>query len=155
VTLQATDQSSGGASSGSVIKVADAPVSSAGTNLIAVGKVIALDTAAANGSVIRSASFEVVDGLGNGATLEVAGGAGVQASVDNSSGKVTLAGDAGLAAYDKAIQGIKLRVGGDMPANAVLTIRVTLTDDAGRTESKTVTLQVSSAPPQPQQVSRR
>ncbi|MCM0044977.1 MAG: hypothetical protein NBV65_10155, partial [Burkholderiaceae bacterium] len=149
VLLQATEQTG---SSTSVIKVAAAPVSNSGTNLIAVGKVIALDATAANGSVIRSASFEVVDGMSSGATLEVPTGDGVKAVIDSAGGKITLDGGSGLGDYDKAIQGIKLRTGGDLPANTVLKIRVTLTDDAGRTESKTVTLQVNAPPPQ---VSRR
>ena len=53
-------------------------------------------------------------------------------------------GEASVADYDKAIQGIKLRVGDDVPANTVIKIRITLTDGNGKTESKTVTVQVGA-----------
>jgi len=41
-------------------------------------------------------------------------------------------------------------MGADVPPNAVFRIKITLTDQSGKTESKTVTLQVN----QPEVVSR-
>jgi hypothetical protein len=118
--------------------------------VIPVGKAIALD-ASAKANVIQSASFEVVDGFTSGnTTIEVAPAAQVPAKVDNSAGKVTLSGEASAADYDKLIQSIKLRVGDNVPPNAVFRIRITLTDQSGKTESKTVTLQLN----QPEVVSK-
>jgi hypothetical protein len=152
VTVMATDQSAGAASGeGAVIKVSEAPLWQAARNVIPVGKVIALDTAASNNRVIQSASFEIVDGFASGATtIEVGGGQQVPASVDNDSGKVTLNGARSITDYDKAIRDIKLRVPDDAPPNAVFRIKITLTDQNGKTESKTVTLQVN----QPEVVSK-
>ncbi len=153
VTVLATDQSTG-SSSGSgttVIKVIEAPLTQAARNVIPVGKVIALDAAASNSRVIQSASFEIVDGFNGGsATIEVGGSQAMPAQVDNSSGKVTLKGEGSVSDYDKAIKDIQLRVGSDVPPNTVIRIRVTLTDQSGNTESKTVTLQVT----QPELISR-
>ena len=39
---------------------------------------------------------------------------------------------------------VKLRVGDEVPANTVIKIRITLTDGNGKTESKTVTVQVGA-----------
>lgn len=52
--------------------------------------------------------------------------------------------------YDKALRDIKLRLPVNAPPNAVFRIKITLTDQSGKTESKVVTLQVN----QPQQVSK-
>jgi hypothetical protein len=145
LTVMATDQSAGSTSgSDAVIKISEAPLWQATRNVIPVGKVVALDTAASNNRVIASASFEIVDGFATGTTtIEVGGGQAVPASVDNASGKVTLNGARSVSDYDKAIRDIKLRMGADVPPNAVFRIKVTLTDQSGKTESKTVTLQVN------------
>ncbi len=149
--MTATEQNASSSGDGSsMIKISNAPLAQSERNVIAVGKVIALD-ASAKANAIQSASFEVVDGFASGnTTIEVAPASGVPAKVDNSAGKVTLSGEASAADYDKLIQSIKLRVGNDVPANAVFRIRITLTDQSGKTESKTVTLQLN----QPDQVSR-
>lgn len=149
VTLLATDL--GGSGDGSMIKVSGVPLSSSSASLIPIGKVITLDTAGGKAAIIRSASFEVVDGLAGGASLELDGDAGMDASVDNATGKVTLSGERSAAEYDKMLQGIQLRMGSGLPTGAVLTIRVSLTDAAGNTESRTVTLRMN----EPQQVTRR
>ena len=148
----ATDQSAGNSSSSNaVIKISEAPLWQATRNVIPVGKVVALDTGTSNNRVIASASFEIVDGFASGTTtIEVGGAQAVPASVDNSSGKVTLNGERSVSDYDKAIRDIKLRMGADVPPNAVFRIKITLTDQSGKTESKTVTLQVN----QPEVVSR-
>jgi hypothetical protein len=152
LTVMATEQSAGNTSGQSaVIKISEAPMWQATRNVIPVGKVVALDTAASNNRVIASASFEIVDGFASGmTTIEVGGGQAVPASVDNDSGKVTLNGERSVSDYDKAIRDIKLRMGADVPPNAVFRIKITLTDQSGKTESKTVTLQVN----QPEVVSR-
>jgi len=112
---------------------------------------VALDTAASNTRVIESASFEIVDGFASGTTtIEMGGAQAVPASVDNAGGKVTMNGARSVADYDKAIRDIKLRMNQDVPPNAVFRIKITLTDESGKTESKTVTLQVN----QPEVVSR-
>ena len=56
-----------------------------------------------------------------------------------------MSGDATVSDYDKAIQGIKLRVSEDTPPNAVIKIKITLTDGNGNVESKTVTVQVGAS----------
>jgi autotransporter-associated beta strand protein len=152
LTVMATEQTASNTSGqGAVIKISEAPMWQATRNVIPVGKVVALDTAASNNRVIASASFEIVDGFASGmTTIEVGGGQAVPASVDNNSGKVTLNGTRSVSDYDKAIRDIKLRMGADVPPNAVFRIKITLTDQSGRTESKTVTLQVN----QPEVVSR-
>ena len=152
LTVMATEQSAGNNSGQSaVIKISEAPMWQATRNVIPVGKVVALDTAASNNRVIASASFEIVDGFASGTTtIEVGGSQAVPASVDNDSGKVTLNGARSVGDYDKAIRDIKLRMGTDVPPNAVFRIKITLTDQSGKTESKTVTLQVN----QPEVVSR-
>jgi autotransporter-associated beta strand protein len=151
LTVMATDQTAGNSSAqGAVIKISEAPLWQATRNVIPVGKVVALDTSASNNRVIASASFEIVDGFASGTTtIEMGGGQAVPASVDNSSGKVTLNGARSVSDYDKAIRDIKLRMNADVPPNAVFRIKITLTDQSGKTESKTVTLQVN----QPEQVS--
>jgi hypothetical protein len=152
LTVMATDQSAGNNSAqGAVIKISEAPLWQATRNVVPVGKVVALDTSASNNRVIASASFEIVDGFASGTTtFEMGGGQAVPASVDNDSGKVTLNGAHSVSDYDKAIRDIKLRMNADVPPNAVFRIKITLTDQSGKTESKTVTLQVN----QPEQVSR-
>ena len=146
--LQSAGNNSG---QSAVIKISEAPMWQATRNVIPVGKVVALDTAASNNRVIASASFEIVDGFASGTTtIEVGGSQAVPASVDNDSGKVTLNGARSVGDYDKAIRDIKLRMGTDVPPNAVFRIKITLTDQSGKTESKTVTLQVN----QPEVVSR-
>ncbi|MCE2860444.1 MAG: hypothetical protein LW731_11475, partial [Oxalobacteraceae bacterium] len=152
LTVMATDQSAGKSSTqGAVIKISEAPLWQATRNVIPVGQVVALDTSASNTRVIESAFFEIVDGFASGTTtIEMGGGQGVPSSVDNDSGKVTLNGARSVADYDKAIRDIKLRMNQDVPPNAVFRIKITLTDQSGKTESKTVTLQVN----QPEVVSR-
>jgi hypothetical protein len=112
--------------------------------VIPVGQVIALDTTSADVSKLSAASFEIVDGLAPGATIEVPQ-SGVTAKVDNQTGKVVMSGDASVSDYDKAIQGIKLRVSDDTPPNAVIKIKITLTDGKGNVETKTVTVQVGES----------
>ena len=148
----ATDQSAVNNSAGTdVIKVSEIPLTQVTRNVIPLGKVFALDTSESNNRVIQSASFEIVDGFASGsATIEAGDGKSVPTSVDNTSGKVTLKGDRSVSEYDKALRDIQLRLPADAPPNAVFRIKITLTDQSGQTESKTVTLQVN----QPQLVSR-
>jgi hypothetical protein len=152
LTVMATDQSAVNNSAGAaVIKISEAPLTQDARNVIPLGKVIALDTSASNNRVIQSASFEIVDGFASGAaTIEVGEGKSVPASVDNNSGKVTLNGNRSVSDYDKALRDIKLRLPSNAPPNAVFRIKITLTDQSGKTESKTVTLQVN----QPEQISK-
>jgi hypothetical protein len=142
ITISATEQNAG--SSAGVIKVSNAPLAQESRQLIPVGKVIALDTTTSEVNKLSAASFEIVDGLAPGATIEVPQTA-VTAKVDNQTGKVVMSGDASVSDYDKAIQGIKLRVSEDSPPNAVIKIKITLTDGNGNTESKTVTVQVGQS----------
>jgi hypothetical protein len=148
----ATEQSAGSSSGQSaVIKVSEAPLTQDTRNVIPLGKVFALDTSASDARVIQSASFEIVDGFASGsATIEVGDGKSVPTSVDNDSGKVTLNGNRSVSDYEKALQDIKLRLPANAPPNAVFRIKVTLTDQSGTTETKTVTLQVN----QPEVISR-
>jgi hypothetical protein len=150
--MMATDQSTGNSTTQSaVIKISEAPLWQATRNVIPVGKVVALDTATSNNRVIASASFEIVDGFASGmTTIEIGGDQAMPSSVDNDGGKVTLNGDRSVSDYDKAIRDIKLRMNADVPPNAVFRIKITLTDQSGKTESKTVTLQVN----QPEQISK-
>jgi hypothetical protein len=142
ITLSATEQNVG--ASDGVIKVSNAPLAQENRQLIPVGKVIALDAKAAEGAKLSAASFEIIDGLSPGATIEIPD-SGVTAKVDNQTGKVVMSGDATVSDYDKAIQGIKLRVSEDTPPNSVIKIKITLTDGNGNVESKTVTVQVGAS----------
>jgi hypothetical protein len=142
ITLSATSQNVG--TSDGVIKVSSAPLVQANRQVIPVGQVIALDTTSADVSNLSAASFEIVDGLAPGATIEIAQSS-VTAKVDNQTGKVVMSGDASVSDYDKAIQGIKLRVGDDAPTNAVIKIKITLTDGKGNVETRTVTVQVGES----------
>jgi hypothetical protein len=142
ITVSATAQNVG--ASDGVIKVSSAPLVQASRQVIPVGKVIALDTTSADVGKLSAASFEIVDGLAPGATIEVPQ-SGVTAKVDNQTGKVVMTGDASVSDYDKAIQGIKLRVSDDAPTNAVIKIKITLTDGKGNVETKTVTVQVGES----------
>jgi len=139
VTLNATEQNIG--TREGVIKVSSSPLVQSSRQVILVGKVIALDAAAAGTQQLSAATFEIVDGMSSGAKIEV-DKTDLSAEVDNESGKVVLSGDGSVSDYDKAIQGIKLRVSDDAQPNAVIKIKITLTDGKGNVESKTVTVQV-------------
>ena len=148
-SVVATEQaSSGSANSGSnttaVIKISEAPLSQADKNLIPVGKVFALSSGQSETKIIQSASFEILDGFTAGqATIEMGNSASIESSIDNAKGTVSVSGDASVADYDKVVQGINLRVNGDTSGNAVIRIRITLTDQNGQAESKVVTVRMN------------
>ena len=139
VTLNATEQNVG--TREGVIKVSSSPLVQSSRQVILVGKVIALDAAAAGTQQLSAAVFEIVDGMAPGSKIEV-DNTDLSAEIDDESGRVVLSGDGSVSDYDKAIQGIKLRVSDDASPNAVIKIKITLTDGKGNVESKTVTVQV-------------
>lgn len=139
VTVSATEQAVG--TREGVIRVSSAPLAQTGRDVILVGRVIALDASIVGTGKLSGASFEIVDGLGSNARIEL-DDTNLPAEIDNETGRVLFSGDASVSEYSKAIQGVKLRVGDNTPPDAVIKIKITLVDGNGNVESKTVTVQL-------------
>jgi hypothetical protein len=139
VTVSATEQAVG--TREGVIRVSSAPLAQTGRDVILVGRVIALDASIVGTGKLSGASFEIVDGLGSNAKIEL-DDTNLPAEIDNETGRVLFSGDASVSDYSKAIQGVKLRVGDNTPPDAVIKIKITLVDGNGNVESKTVTVQL-------------
>jgi hypothetical protein len=97
---------------------------------IAVAKPVAL----------QKVSFEVVTGFVPGRTiLEVNVPDGLQVSVDNAKGTITITGKASSGDYENLLRGVKLR-SADGYKVGPLKLKVGVTDETGSSQSGTVEL---------------
>jgi hypothetical protein len=114
------------------------PITAGATESLPVGQMFSISSA--KPVALQKVSFEVVTGFVPGRTiLEVNVPDGLQVSVDNAKGTITITGKASSGDYENLLRGVKLR-SADGYKVGPLKLKVGVTDETGSSQSGTVEL---------------
>jgi hypothetical protein len=120
------------------LKVSVMPMSAGATDSLPIGQMFSI--AVAKPVALQKVSFEVVTGFVPGrTTLEVSVPDGLQVSVDNARGTITVTGRASSGDYESLLRGVTLRSSNGHEVGR-LTLRVGVTDEAGSSQTRVVEL---------------
>jgi hypothetical protein len=120
------------------LKVSVMPMSTGATDSLPIGQMFSI--AVAKPVALQKVSFEVVTGFVPGrTTLEVSVPDGLQVSVDNARGTITVTGRASSGDYESLLRGVTLRSSNGHEVGR-LTLRVGVTDEAGSSQTRVVEL---------------
>ncbi|NBV48923.1 MAG: hypothetical protein EBR95_07810, partial [Verrucomicrobia bacterium] len=120
------------------LKVSVMPMSAGATDSLPIGQMFSI--AVAKPVALQKVSFEVVTGFVPGrTTLEVSVPDGLQVSVDNAKGTITVTGRASSGDYESLLRGVTLRSSNGHEVGR-LTLRVGVTDEAGSSQTRVVEL---------------
>jgi hypothetical protein len=120
------------------LKVSVMPMSAGATDSLPIGQMFSI--AVAKPVALQKVSFEVVTGFVPGRTiLEVNIPEGLEVSIDNAKGTITITGKASSGDYENLLRGVKLRSSNGHEVGR-LTLRVGVTDEAGSSQTRVVEL---------------
>jgi hypothetical protein len=120
------------------LKVSVMPMSAGATDSLPIGQMFSI--AVAKPVALQMVSFEVVTGFVPGRTiLEVNIPEGLEVSIDNAKGTITITGKASSGDYENLLRGVKLRSSNGHEVGR-LTLRVGVTDEAGSSQTRVVEL---------------
>jgi hypothetical protein len=120
------------------LKVSVMPMSAGATDSLPIGQMFSI--AVAKPVALQMVSFEVVTGFVPGRTiLEVNIPEGLEVSIDNAKGTITISGKASSGDYESLLRGVTLRSSNGHEVGR-LTLRVGVTDEAGSSQTRVVEL---------------
>jgi hypothetical protein len=123
---------------GVVINVSVMPMSTVANAPLPIGQMFSI--AVAKPVALQKASLEVTAGFVPGRTiLEVNAPPGLEVSVDNTKGVITISGKASSGDYERLLRGVTLRSAEGHDVDG-LTLRVGLTDEVGSSQSRVIDL---------------
>jgi len=123
---------------GVVINVSVMPMSTVANAPLPIGQMFSI--AVAKPVALQKVSLEVTAGFVPGRTiLEVNAPAGLEVSVDNAKGVITISGKASSGDYERLLRGVTLRSAEGHDVDG-LTLRVGLTDEVGSSQSRVIDL---------------
>ncbi len=123
---------------GVVINVSVMPMSTVANAPLPIGQMFSI--AVAKPVALQKVSLEVTAGFVPGRTiLEVNAPPGLEVSVDNAKGVITISGKASSGDYERLLRGVTLRSAEGHDVDG-LTLRVGLTDEVGSSQSRVIDL---------------
>ena len=122
-----------------VILSSPEPIILASADVLPVGRAFTLDGARLVSRRIKTLVFEIESGLVAGsANFEFSSTSSLVYSADDSRGRITITGEGTPEEFEKAVRAIVLRVKTGQAKPSDLIFKLTMIDDTGSNETKTV-----------------